>query len=172
MGVLDRAYETKAIALSYGSGETQIVGLLGGTDDPSSVGVDATDGSMYFRTSGQIWQKTGPLDTDWTEKGSGAGAAPNSFDGVILTAINYTAANKVLIGVDTTNNAVQIDLPDANSFLERVFFIKWVKGLSANKVTIVTQAGQTADDYTSIQLNRIKDSIEVIAATPVEWWLV
>lgn len=34
--------------------------------DPSVFGVKAEVGSLAIRDSGGVWQKTGPLDTDWT----------------------------------------------------------------------------------------------------------
>lgn len=166
MGALDKAFESDGIVLN------DVVGLLGGADDPSSAGVDAPEGSLYIRTSGQIWQKSGPGDTDWTEKGTGAGSAPNSYDGVITTVINLTAANKVMIGVDTTAGALTITLPDVSAFLERIYFIKWVAGPRANKVTIVTQVGQSVDGQTSIQIGRLYDTFQVIAATATQWWFI
>jgi hypothetical protein len=66
MGVLDRAYEIDALALSYGPGESDIIGVISGANDPSqSPGVDAPDGTLFINTLGELWQKNGIGDTDW-----------------------------------------------------------------------------------------------------------
>lgn len=41
------------------------VSLFSGFSDPSVVGEAAPIGSLYLRTTGQLWQKFGPADTDW-----------------------------------------------------------------------------------------------------------
>lgn len=50
-------------------GASGVIELLKtGADDPSDgAGVTATVGSLYLRTTGQLWQKTGEADTDWTQ---------------------------------------------------------------------------------------------------------
>lgn len=49
--------------------------LLFGTSDPSVVGKIAPEGSLYLRSNGVSFKKTGPLDTDWEKASQAEGAA-------------------------------------------------------------------------------------------------
>jgi phage-related tail fiber protein len=42
-----------------------LVGIFTGTTDPSIAGETAPLGSLFIRQNGQLFQKIGPLDTDW-----------------------------------------------------------------------------------------------------------
>ena len=46
------------------------VSLISGTVDPSSSGIDRTVGSIYLRTNGEVWTKTGSGTTDWDKVAS------------------------------------------------------------------------------------------------------
>lgn len=46
------------------------VSLISGTVDPSAVGVDRATGSVYIRTNGEVWAKTGSTSFDWEKVAS------------------------------------------------------------------------------------------------------
>ena len=52
-----------------------IVGIFTGTIDPSITGEDAPIGSIFIRQNGQLYQKTGILDSDWIRFTQGIGEA-------------------------------------------------------------------------------------------------
>lgn len=48
-----------------------------GEDDPTSAGFEAPEGSLYLRKTGELYQKTGATDTDWSKLlTSAAGGVP------------------------------------------------------------------------------------------------
>lgn len=69
MSELDKA-STFPKGLSLGN----VLGIWNFTGDPSSLGFDAPQGSVLFTTDSKIWQKSGALATDWTDRTSGIAA--------------------------------------------------------------------------------------------------
>lgn len=70
--------------------------ILADTDDPSAgAGLAGYLGSLYLRTNGQAWLKTGAGDTDWTQLGGTPAAAirverfPIAFDDAGLAPATY-----------------------------------------------------------------------------------
>ncbi len=49
--------------------------LLFGVSDPSVVGKMAPEGSLYLRSDGVSYKKTGPLDVDWEKASQAEGSA-------------------------------------------------------------------------------------------------
>ena len=46
------------------------VSLISGTVDPSASGIDRPIGSIYLRTNGEVWSKTGSTTTSWDKVAS------------------------------------------------------------------------------------------------------
>lgn len=71
---------TKAFSVSQnGLSFDDVVGIVSGTDDPSSTGQAAPIGSLYIRAdgSGVLYIKTNTGDTDWSAVGAaGSGTTP------------------------------------------------------------------------------------------------
>ena len=67
-------------------------GLLSGGFDPSVSGQEAPTGTLFLRTDGRHYRKTGGFDTDWTETDTGGGSAIDIHAGVdeILTGETFT----------------------------------------------------------------------------------
>lgn len=163
---INRAFEVDSLYL----GDTIV--LTAGSFDPSVDGQESPIGSLFIRNNGQLWQKTGNLDTDWVKNdpGSGAPAGPSDeYNGNILTVIDYSASDKVLIFVDSENQAINIILPLAASYKNKFFHIKWING--KNKVTITAQTGETIDGETSIILGELMDSLQIVSNEST-WYIV
>ncbi len=60
---ISKSFETTNITL--GDEATGKATIIVGDFDPSSGGQEANIGSLFIRSDGTIWQKTGALDTDW-----------------------------------------------------------------------------------------------------------
>jgi len=83
----DRAFEAPdGILLN------DLAGILSGTLDPSVTGQEAPVGTLFLRTDGRNYRKTGGLDTDWTETDTGGGSGIDIHAGVdeILTGETFT----------------------------------------------------------------------------------
>ena len=81
---------TQLLRLDNSDGTNGAIGdVMVGTQDPSSVGISATRGSLYIRnpgggTAGSLWVNTSTADpgttwTDVTAGGGGGGVSPNEF---------------------------------------------------------------------------------------------
>ena len=67
---VEKAFEVPSIVIN------DLGGILSGTADPSTPGLNAPIGSLYMRDNGGVgehWKKTGSLDTDWVIETSGGG---------------------------------------------------------------------------------------------------
>lgn len=60
-------------AQSFAFDVTGVQQLSGAADPSAGAGVAAAIGSIYQRTDGNLWQKTGALDTQWTVNATGGG---------------------------------------------------------------------------------------------------
>jgi len=71
MAALDRAHELPdgLIVSEYG-------GFLAGTADPAATSVDAPIGTVYTRSDGAIWKKTGAAASAWSLQFDAAGDLP------------------------------------------------------------------------------------------------
>lgn len=65
MAEIDRAFSVPAVSLD------DIVGIFYGDIDPSASGFDAPIGSLFLRTNGSHYRKTGAGNLDWTSGASG-----------------------------------------------------------------------------------------------------
>lgn len=88
----------------------------------------------------------------------------------VLTVVNYGAEDKTLILVNSTDQAVEIQLPDAADYIGEHFHIKWWKGY--NSVTMAAQAGQTVDEEESHVFGEQMDSLHVVGVSATEWALI
>ena len=75
--------------------------LASGSADPSiTVGYDAPMGSLFLRTNGSLYRKTGLALVDWTEVVSGGGVSGLALTTIggqeILTVVDTTRGNKIL----------------------------------------------------------------------------
>ena len=97
----------------------------------------------------------------------GGGALASGVEGNIGVTANYTADDKVFVKVDTTTSGITITLPDAATFVNKFFHIKWTAGPSNNKVTIVG----TIDGEDSIIMGHQLDSLNIVS-DGTEWWII
>jgi hypothetical protein len=69
-----------------------LAGVLSGTFNPITSGQEAPLGTLFLRTDGRNYRKTGGLDTDWTETDTGGGSSIDIHSGVdeILTGETFT----------------------------------------------------------------------------------
>lgn len=132
-------------------------------------------GSVYIRIGGGLYQKTSPGTEagNWVDQANGgSGGVANELDGSVLTVIDYSIADKVLVLVDTTNQPVSIYLPDASIYLNKFFHVKWWKGLQKNRVQLIAQTGQVVDGQNLHKLGGVYDSLQVVGASATEWAIV
>jgi|SRR6056300_689202 len=82
---LERAFEVDEVLL----GET--VSVLKGDTDPSIALVARPIGSLYLRTNGEVWSKTGTAANQWTrlEAGSATGGISESDHQALLQLIHF-----------------------------------------------------------------------------------
>lgn len=45
--------------------EDDLIGLFAGHENPTEIDDGVPQGSMYFRSNGEVWQKIGPSTVDW-----------------------------------------------------------------------------------------------------------
>ena len=92
-----------------------LVGIFGGSVDPTVTGEAAPVGSIFIRANGQLFQKTGLLDTDWIKFSQGLGEATkiSSSDTTagylnvkLLTSTNITKT----VGNSGANETLTLDL--------------------------------------------------------------
>lgn len=158
MSHINNAFEVDSLLIN------EKIELLAGDVDPSlSAGTTATVGSLYLRSDGKIYNKVGLNDNEWQLNDAGTGSASNTdeYSGSILTAINYTAADKVLIFVDSTNQNVVVLLPNASDFTNKIFNIKWIAG--KYKCSVKAQPSETIDDNNCQVFGEVMDSLQIVS---------
>lgn len=69
----ERAFETDELLIQ------EAASVLTGAGDPSVEWVDRPVGSLFIRTTGELWQKTGSLPNQWTKLEAGAGGSVENF---------------------------------------------------------------------------------------------
>ena len=107
-----------------------LVGIFTGTIDPSVTGETAPIGSIFVRQTGQLYQKVGPLSTDWNRFTQGLG------EGVKITA------------QDSTSGYLNTKILVSNSLL------KSISDLDGNESMTLDLANVgTAGTYTSVTTN-------------------
>lgn len=90
---------------------TGIPSIIGVDSDPSAGGgITATDGSLAVATDGTLWDKTGPLDTNWTQVFPGGGGG-----GGLLAVVAYSPVADGAVG--STTSAAFADLDAANAVI-------------------------------------------------------
>jgi len=162
---LDKAFEVDAIVIG------ELVGIVAGVDDPTISGQTAPLGSLYLRTNGDIFKKAGAGNIDWEvlEATTQTLTSTNEYKGHVNVAVNYNATDKVIILVDSTAQAVTISLPDAATYLNKIFHVKWKAG--NNLVSISAQAGQNIDGDQVHIMGDLYDSLEFISDGS-DWFIV
>lgn len=85
-----------------------IVGLFQGTDDPTSgAGEAAPVGSLFLRTNGELYQKTGAADTAWTQLGAGGGSVtlePYAIHNDVVTQVLTGTPVDLFLGTENIGN--------------------------------------------------------------------
>ena len=92
-----------------------LVGIFAGVTNPAIVGEAAPIGSLFVRSSGLLYQKTGALDTDWMVFSQGIGEAvkitSNDTNAGYLNAKLLTSASlSKTIGNSGANETLTLDL--------------------------------------------------------------
>lgn len=69
----------------------EVVSVLAGAADPSIALVQRPIGSLYLRTNGEVWQKTGAVANQWTrlEAGAGSSGISESQHAALLQLIHF-----------------------------------------------------------------------------------
>ena len=88
----------------------------------------------------------------------------------VVTVIDYGADDKRLVLVNSTDQEVEVELPDVADYIGKHFHIKWWKG--DNSVTMKAKAGQTADEENSYVIGERMDSLHVVGVSATEWAIV
>lgn len=71
---LERAFETDELLIQ------EKASILTGAADPRTVPYARPIGSIYLRTDGTLWQKTGLLANEWSQVQGGEGPGPGTGD--------------------------------------------------------------------------------------------
>lgn len=138
--------------------------------DPDVSGFDAPMGSLLL-SPGKLWVKSDTSTTAWGSAGTTTTPSFTGINGFASTTINYTLSNKVLILADTTTNPIIVTLPTAASMLNRVFHIKWKKGLNKNRVTITCATNELIEGFDSQIMGEIGDNLEIVSIG-TEWVII
>lgn len=99
---VERAFEVPSLVINDRGG------ILSGDADPAVPGLNAPVGSLYMRTDGRHYRKTGGLDTDWGETDLGGGGS-GGFNGLGLWRYRTETANNPSSGRLQFNNT-DVDL--------------------------------------------------------------
>lgn len=118
--------------------------LLSGAADPSvGGGVVATEGSVYLRTDGTLWVKSGAGDTAWTGPLTASGFTNSSLAAYVAAGeISLTSAGQPIV----LNAATSLNITAATSLGLNGSALTW------NGDPIGTQAAHVADGSTVDQL--------------------
>lgn len=97
-----------------------LVGIFAGVTNPAIVGEAAPIGSLFVRSSGLLYQKTGALDTDWMVFSQGIGEAvkitSNDTNAGYLNAKLLTSASlSKTIGNSGANETLTLDLTNVGT---------------------------------------------------------
>lgn len=124
--------------------------VLTGTSDPSSTGVAAPEGSLYLRTDGVSYKKTGSADTDWQAYSEIEGG------GLLWTTIASATTADVDTGyvLDASGGAFTVTLPAAPAEGDAIGFAG-LGDLETNNVTVSLNGNNMngASDDLVIDLN-------------------
>lgn len=108
MNPLDRALDTDTLVLKNG------VGIMDGADDPSSVGVVAPLGTLYLRTNGDTYHKTGSGDTAWASLvGTGSGRDVMDFRMADDSQNNIEGAGRFFPVFMASGNGLNLIAPES-----------------------------------------------------------
>ena len=97
----------------------------------------------------------------------------DSIPGVIpsiATVINYGVGDKTLILVNSTNQVVEVQLPDVAGYIGKHFHVKWWKG--SNDVVLKAAASQTVEEEDEIIFGERLDSLHVVGVSSTEWAII
>lgn len=101
MANIDKAFTVPALSLE------DEVGIFYGSVDPSVSGFEAPQGSLYIRKDvGQLYQKDGNGDTDWTEKESATGGGITESEHRSLDTLLHNLVEDCYIEYTRTNGRV------------------------------------------------------------------
>jgi len=140
-------------------------GIVGGKlrqiDDVTISGSPAlptNDQVLIYNTSTSVWENHDAAPSD-------------RFQSIATISTDYSSTTNIVVLVNTTTAGVTITLPTAAAFAKKFFHIKWIAGPSKNKVTIITQTGETLDDQTEVKLGQLYDSLNVVSDGS-NWWII
>lgn len=141
------------------------VTLGGGPDDPSVSGVVANIGDYWYQNNGNIWRKTGVLDTDWTQQ-SGGGGLNASQHRILDQLVHNLAENSYTEIVRTSGNLVSsITVYTDSGKTLKIREYQFTR--TGNKITqVVTvqydSSGLVAETYTET-ITRFNDRVSSIS---------
>jgi hypothetical protein len=97
-----------------------LVGIFTGTIDPSVTGEVAPIGSIFVRQNGQLFQKTGSLNTDWIRFSQGLGeavkiSATDTTSGYLNSKLTVSSSIAKTIGSPGGNETLNLDLADVGA---------------------------------------------------------
>lgn len=77
---ITKAFDLGQNGLMFSLPNGDIAWIGAGSIDPAIAGISAPLGSLFFRTTGDQYRKTGPADTDWQISGLGDAVATQNAD--------------------------------------------------------------------------------------------
>jgi hypothetical protein len=104
-----------AFSVDGGISLDDLVGIFTGSLDPSVIGEVAPIGSIYVRQNGQLFQKTGPLDTDWISFSQGLSEAikissSDSTPGFLTSKLLVSSFLTKTLGNSGGNETLTLDI--------------------------------------------------------------
>ena len=81
--------------------------IIEGSVDPSAVSTPATIGSLYLRSNGTVYRKSGAGDTDWTLLGDDAGSSEDGYQNTFM--------GKTGLGSETPSYTDENNISDGDS---------------------------------------------------------
>jgi hypothetical protein len=97
-----------------------LVGIFTGTIDPSVTGEVAPIGSIFVRQNGQLYQKTGSLNTDWIRFSQGLGeavkiSATDTTSGYLNAKLTVSSSIVKSVGSPSGNETLNLDLANVGT---------------------------------------------------------
>lgn len=164
----DSRFETAYTAGCFAVGTPgQEVAIMSGSDDLLGTGVDVPVGSVYYHNqSGKTFKKFGTNWTDWVDV-SLADLVP--VMGTTITS-PYNITQPMLLRCDTTNVAITVNLPNANTYDKKLIIIKLIAKGGNRAVTVVPNGVQKIDnDLASITIGNLYETVSLMGVPSVGW---
>lgn len=134
--------------------ESTLSSVVAATADPTITGVSTALGSLYLRTNGKLYIKTGALDTDWTQTVSFTDLTADNIGVLKLSPSTYDTVQDFIGlfgsrgsfsgGVITSNGDGTVAVTggtglihDANSTLSPLYFFDWATNASVSLTDVM-----------------------------------